>query len=161
MERRRLEQALYDSYERWEKLSREGGSDPSYADGMNLNLVRNHILSFRKKLEELDPLAPILKREIPEKADPSYMVNPDKIRENARNTLALYEADAAYEYLLQRAGYYDKKAAYEIGLTACLGYVSALRRAIDEDDLVVMRRHRKAEYYLARLRDCRLRLEKM
>lgn len=40
-------------YSHWRELFHEGCSDPSWADGVNINLVRNHILYAKSKLEEL------------------------------------------------------------------------------------------------------------
>lgn len=38
---------LVKSFERWEHLKEYGGSDPFYSDGVNMNLVRNHIVERR------------------------------------------------------------------------------------------------------------------
>lgn len=37
----------------WKDINQNGCNDPFWADGCNLNLVRNHILYVRKKLELL------------------------------------------------------------------------------------------------------------
>ena len=47
---------LEKAYAQWESLYLQGGSDPFYADGVNLNLVRNHILYFKRQIEETQPL---------------------------------------------------------------------------------------------------------
>ena len=43
---------LEKAYAQWESLYKQGGSDPFYPDGVNLNLVRNHILYFKRQIEE-------------------------------------------------------------------------------------------------------------
>lgn len=42
--------ALENDYARWYELFTKGGFDPSWADGSNLNLVRNHILYDKEQL---------------------------------------------------------------------------------------------------------------
>ena len=39
-----LLEELKKAYAQWESLYKQGGSDPFYPDGVNLNLVRNHLL---------------------------------------------------------------------------------------------------------------------
>lgn len=52
----RLKQTVKDCLERyqhWQKLYEDGGSDPFYTDGANLALVRNHIIYYKKQMEEV------------------------------------------------------------------------------------------------------------
>lgn len=48
-----LRQNLIRDYNRWVHLFTCGGSDPSYEDGVNINLVHNHIYSDKRKIEEV------------------------------------------------------------------------------------------------------------
>ena len=41
---------LSKAYDQWENLYKRGGSDSFYPDGVNLNLVRNHILYFKQRI---------------------------------------------------------------------------------------------------------------
>lgn len=41
---------LESDYARWNELFTKGGSDPSWSDGVNLNLVRNQIIYDKQKL---------------------------------------------------------------------------------------------------------------
>ena len=43
---------LDEAYRRWNEISKHGCSDPSWPDGVNMNLVRNHIVYFQKMLME-------------------------------------------------------------------------------------------------------------
>ena len=52
-ERKRAEQRLINDFARWEHLYTCGGQDPCWEDGYNLNLVRNHIIHDKRRLEEL------------------------------------------------------------------------------------------------------------
>lgn len=48
-----LQASIRQSFERWDRLHRRGGADPLYADGSNMNLVRNHIIYYKKQLLDL------------------------------------------------------------------------------------------------------------
>lgn len=39
--------------EHWKHINEKGCNDPFWPDGCNLNLARNHILYYRRKIEEL------------------------------------------------------------------------------------------------------------
>lgn len=42
-----LAEVIRESHEQWKRLQENGGSDPFWTDGVNLNLVRNHIIYGR------------------------------------------------------------------------------------------------------------------
>lgn len=44
---------LIDSFLRWEHIRTYGCQDPFYPDGENMNLIRNHIIYGKSRLEEL------------------------------------------------------------------------------------------------------------
>lgn len=44
---------LVERYNRWQDLYKNGCFDPNYCDGVNLNLVRNHIHFAKRKIEKL------------------------------------------------------------------------------------------------------------
>ena len=60
MKKKTLEQELKEHRERiieeredWKYINEHGCNDPSWPDGSNMNLVRNHILYYRVKIEEI------------------------------------------------------------------------------------------------------------
>lgn len=53
MTSRDYETALLLEYSRWKKIFDVGCSDPSYPDGVNINLVRNHILHYKNQVEHI------------------------------------------------------------------------------------------------------------
>ena len=74
---------LEKAYAQWESLYLQGGSDPFYPDGVNLNLVRNHILYFKRQIEETQPLyknTELFRRELPPQVEDSYMARAEEIR---------------------------------------------------------------------------------
>lgn len=44
---------IVDSINRWKFINENGCNDPAWTDGCNMNLVRNHILYYKKKISEL------------------------------------------------------------------------------------------------------------
>ena len=69
---------LEKAYAQWESLYKQGGSDPFYADGVNLNLVRNHILYFKRQIEETQPLyknTELFQRELPPQVEDGYTLS--------------------------------------------------------------------------------------
>ena len=94
---------LEKTYAQWESLYKQGGSDPFYPDGVNLNLVRNHILYFKRQIEETQPLyknSEAYQRELPPQVEDGYMARAKEIRDNAKTTLTAYKTDPYYQYLL-------------------------------------------------------------
>lgn len=45
--------AMHESRDRWNEILAGGCNDPFWPDGTNMNLVRNHIIYFRKRIREL------------------------------------------------------------------------------------------------------------
>lgn len=69
---------LEESFRRHVQVLAEGTCDPFYPDGVNANLVRNHIIYYKKRLEEicsqtLLPLPDAYYRLMPEEVDHWYM----------------------------------------------------------------------------------------
>lgn len=148
---------LEKAYAHWQQLYENGGSDPHWPDGVNLNLVRNHIIYFKSQIEETCSLYmadEIYLRELPPMVDDSYMANPDKIREQAKGSLQAYQADPNYQYLLRHRDSLTPKQSKELCIGAVLGYVFGLKDAIARDNLIDMRRHREPERYLESFHDC-------
>ncbi|MGF7145322.1 hypothetical protein HNQ56_003763 [Anaerotaenia torta] len=51
-----LEEQLQERYDHWNYLYSHGGSDPFWSDGCNMLLVRNHIISIKRQMEEAGQL---------------------------------------------------------------------------------------------------------
>ena len=66
--------------EHWKRINEKGCNDPFWPDGCNLNLTRNHILYYRRKIEELCQVTgTVLPEEyflpVPPEVDNHYMAN--------------------------------------------------------------------------------------
>ena len=152
---------LEKAYAQWESLYKQGGSDPFYPDGVNLNLVRNHILYFKRQIEETQPLymnSEAYQRELPPQVEDGYMARAEEIRAHAKASLVSYHADPYYQYLLHHREELDDAGLKKTSIRAVLNYARSLETAIQEDDLVTMRRHERAERYLDSFRACAVKV---
>ncbi len=155
---------LAEDFRRWDLLYRNGGSDPFYADGVNLNLVRNHIINDKKRLEQIikDGAYPdIYYRETPPEVDNAYMARADEIRENAKRTLMVYQSDSHYIWCKSHAAALLPKELKRFPVENILGYIKTLASAIETDDLITMRRHETPERYLDSFARCEQEMRKM
>lgn len=159
---RRLEllvKEVRDEYARWDMYHDRGGSDPTWPDGVNMELIRNHIIYGKRQMKELCDesgldLPDLYHRPLPPEVPRDYMARKEEIREHAIKSLSAYEADPDYKYLLKIAPRLDKKAQEKTYIVAVLNYPQGLRRALRDGDLVTMRRHERAESYIPSFRSC-------
>lgn len=163
------EKELLACYDQWNKLYQHGGSDPFWADGCNLNLVRNHIMWYKHKLEEENRFPDVYYRELPPEVDNSYMARADEILVNSARSLAIYKQDPDYQYLIANVSSLSKKEAESISCGNVLGYVSYIALLLSEftekserertDALICLRRHEKPDGYLKSFARCRKAME--
>ncbi|MDR2055464.1 MAG: hypothetical protein LBQ10_06300 [Desulfovibrio sp.] len=164
MEQENFAQLLIDSFARWYDVYENGGSDPFHCDGIILKLIRNHILHYRRKIEETMSREDYPKEyyfPLPPEVDNNYMAKPDEIRCSARRSLKIYREDRNYIFLLSRYCYLTKDDKKNTRIGAALGYCANLEYAIATDDLVTMRRHRDPEHYLSSFSDCAAKVMKI
>lgn len=147
-----LERNLLNEFAHWESLYANGGRDPFYADGTNLNLTRNHIIYAKKEVEKyLDEAdyPEIYRRPLPPEVPNDYMARADEIRSAAPGILESLESHTDYVWLLQNQNTIPttpKTANPLKTLKNVLGYVTNLRNAIQNDDLITMRRYMWGNY---------------
>ena len=131
---------------------------------MNLNLVRNHIIYYKNKLEEScsDNAYPdIYYRDTPPEVDQNYMARTDEMRSNAQKSLGIYQSDPHYLYCKKHAHELTEKELKRFPVENVLGYVSGLEDAIAADDLITMRRHEDSNRYLDSFERCESEIRKM
>lgn len=162
-----LAEELAKSFERWEYLKEHGGSDPFYADGGSMNLVRNHIMYYKNKMVEeygadYEKYPEIFYRELPPEVKDSYMARAGEIKDGAAQALEYYISDPNFLYLLANKEMLTEKEAKKISLYNVLGYASGLAKAIKDGDLITMRRHAgRPEGYLESFAQCATRMMKL
>lgn len=143
--------ALENSFARWDFIHEHGCSDPFWADGVNINLVRNHIMYYKQQLSEEATLFLLPKayyREVPPEVDNNSMARPDEIRQNAARSMQIIDADENLKFVQQQSVHLTEKQLKQLCVPAILGYAENLRRAISEDDLLTMRRYENPNGYL-------------
>lgn len=148
---------LIERFARWDFLYENGGSDPCWPDGVNLNLVSNHIRYYKQRIEEEYPdgsYPEIYSRPTPPEVDNNYMAKPDEIRMAARKSLEIYKADEDYRYILSHISLLGAKDQKRLCAGNVLGYVSHLEDCIQKDDLVYQRLHGNADRYLDSFKGC-------
>lgn len=147
--------ALEESYARWEHMYENGCYDPFYEDGVNLNLVRNHIIYYKGMLEKensLFGLPDVYYRELPPEVDIRYMARPDEIRANAAIAMQRIDEDEHLKFIRKQSRNLSEKQLKQLCVPAVIGYAENLRTAIAEDDLVTMRRYERPDHYLEAFR---------
>ena len=152
---------LQQDFDRWDYLHIHGGSDPLWSDGSNMNLVRNHILIGKRRIEENmipEQYPDIYYRKTPPKMDKDYMARPDEIRENAKTSLEIYKANEDYQYLRRRITRLTERQKKDTCIAAVIGYAEGLEQAINNDDLITMRRHEHPNNYVGSFSSCAARV---
>ena len=155
---------LQESHDQWAYIYEHGCQDPFWADGCNLNLVRNHIFNYRRMIEETmspEDYPAVYFKEIPPEVDQNYMARQDEIRENAKKSLAAYKADPNCRYIRQHRDDFSPKTQKKLSIDNILGYMTGLERAIAEDDLVSMRRHKTPDSDLRAFAECAKKMKEL
>ena len=150
--------------ERWEHIRIHGCSDPSWEDGSNMNLVRNHVLYEKSQCQALllpedYPVEYFL--ETPPEVNNKYMARGKEIRERSQKSLEAYKANSDYQFILQAVNRLTKQQNEQTHASAFLRYVSGLEDSIQNDSLVDMRRHENPDRYISGFRECREKIEKI
>ena len=143
-----------ESYDSWKCIYNGGGSDPFWADGVNLNLVRNHIIYYKRQMQEISEeygcfLPEVYYREVPPKVKSNYMAGTDKILEDALKV----------KTTVFRQG--DRVMQTKNNEFVSNGDVKCLERAIDSKNFIDMRRYRNYTAYLKAFTDCLAKIEKL
>ncbi len=157
-----LGKSIQDSFARWKHIYQNGTGDPFWEDGANLELVRNHIIYYKRECEEElipEQYPPEYYMELPPAVDRLYMARVDEIKEHAVHSLEVYISDANYQYLKENLHRLTEKQKDNIHVLNVLRCVSGLKDSINGGRLVEMRRHENPELYQESFLDCRKRME--
>ena len=146
-------------YTRWQQVYQNGGSDPTWEDGYNLNLIRNQITYCKKRIEALCgeigcPLPAVDSQELPPIVENTYMAKTTEILTAATNALNILQHDTNYLTLLQYKEKLSDKEKTRISYHAVIGYVIGLEQAIKKNDYLIMRRYQYYARYQESFREC-------
>lgn len=157
----KIEAELEDEFTRWEYLKIHGGSDPFWADGVNMNLVRNHIIYSKKMIEELEPevYPEAYLKETPLEVNPDYMARGAEIRNAAIENLEAMAGNDDFLFLRSQANALSNTERAQTSIGNVMRYDDYLREAIRSNNLVAMRRFENPERYLEDIKRCRESVE--
>lgn len=152
------------SYRQWQNIYENGCMDPSWPDGVNLNLVHNHIHYYKKIIQECsDELGleypEVYFRDIPPKVDTDYIAQPERIIKDAQEAYQELSEHPSYKKLLAMKSQYSPRQLEKIFYPAVVGYVRNLKEFIARNDLVSMRRYRNWKRYIESFEECLKRAE--
>ena len=155
-----------DYFERWNDLYENGGQDPFWEDGVNLNLTRNHILYAQKEMMricgEIGYFMPeICTKEPPPVVDDRYMAKKDFILATARKVLADFQQNADYLALAAMNDKLTDEQKTKISYRTVVAYVSNLEQAIANEDYLLMRRYLYNTRYYDSIQECLERARKI
>lgn len=133
---------LEKAHRHWEDIYENGCFDPSWPDGTNLNLVRNHMFYYQRKIEELygDSEKPSVYYEaVPDKVDQDYMARKDEIIQRAAEFYVKCSKMQEVQDFLQAADYLSEKDMSQLNIAIDIHRCKSLEKAIIDNDYVAMR----------------------
>lgn len=132
------------SYE-WEKVWKYGDRDKMWPDGVTLNRIREELIKMKGEEENDENMS------IPEVVSNDYMANADKIREDTEYAIKKYLQNEDYQYLCQMKSRLTEQQREKSKIMLILGKIENLIRAMEEDDLVIMREYGEEGMFLNRI----------
>jgi len=90
----KITEEIKERYERHEYIKKNGCSDPNWSDGDNMNLVRNHIISYKQRMKNLSEmygfeLPKIYDKPLPEEVSAEYMAKKEYLEDFSYRMLEL------------------------------------------------------------------------
>lgn len=160
--KRNWEDELRKSFEMWNELKNNGGTDPGWSDGMNMNLIRNHILYYKDQLLKNQPenLPAIFFTETPPEVDSNYMANKEKICADAMELLRLISVNSDFLYIVSRKEELDGQKDEDSQLIGVIRAAASLEDAFLKKDYVVMRRILRSRSLELELHNCAEKMKK-
>lgn len=150
-----MEKATVQLYQRWQFVYENGCKDPNWEDGMNLNLLRNHLLYYKRKMSKLCAengldKPQILFRHLPPALPREYMARRDEIWLEAGEALYQIDNSEVVKELRQWSTRLTSQQADKIGISAFFARISYCGIAFGSDQYLVMRNLvQNAEHLLA------------
>ncbi len=133
---------LEKAHEHWQDIYENGCYDPLYADGINLNLVRNHMLYYMRMIEDQygnDEKPAVYDKPIPEKVDVHYMAKMDEILNKAEALNQRFSQMQEVHDLLRAQDCMSDKELDDLHCSVDFNRIQDLKEAIQTLDYVRMR----------------------
>jgi hypothetical protein len=154
-----LEKQLKDTLLRWERLRDEGGSDPFWTDGDNMNLLREQMIYLKKQILDAGGVPEKIEIKVPPITDKKYMARREEIIVNAKKALDRMLSDENYRYTCKNERRMSPNESQKMNIGNIIGYVQRLQEAIDIDNVVEMRLFEKPDSYMESFSSCRKKME--
>ena len=87
---KQIERELNDRFMRWAHIMKNGAGDPNWPDGTNLNLLRNHIIYYKRKCEEISFFPEAYYIDTPPEVNWNYEVKKVIFETDEKNQLNLF-----------------------------------------------------------------------
>ena len=155
-------------FARWEHINEHGCSDPAWADGFNMNLVRNHIIAYYRNLDErqveamqvsLFDEAPTPRRPLPPVVSDDYIARPDELLECAQKTLEAMLGSEDYGYLQSLGDMLPDKVANKMHFGSFMAYPQKLKTYLEKRDYPRLRSYQDPEYWIKAISSYRERID--
>lgn len=158
------------AYVHWNDIYQNGCFDPCWEDGVNLNLVRNHIIYYyyilderAEEPEQLSLLTPsakcIARRPLPPEVDDKYMAKPDELLAGALRTRDAIRSDENYQWIISLRGKLSKNVEKRSCFIAVANYVNAIDDAIQKRHFPRLRSYQDPGYWITAYVGMRKRIE--
>ena len=152
---------MKNDYEHWKDVYDNGCNDPSWADGFNLNLIRNHIIYDKIQLQKIlteDELPEIYFKELPSEVDPDYIAKKEEILENAKSYYNVCVHAEGWDKLENAFDFLDENDQEQESMRFLISSVLWLKEYIENEDNVAMRRHKDPTDMINKINKCAERL---
>lgn len=159
-----FKEELRKDYEQWQDVYENGCNDPSWADGYNLNLIRNHIIYDKIQLQQIlneDKLPELNFKELPPKVDSDYIAKKEEILKNAK---AYYNACVhaeGWNRLKDAFDFLDENDQEQKSMRFLVSRVTWLKKYIENEEYVAMRRHKDPTDMINKINKCAERLDEL
>lgn len=133
---------LEKAHEHWQDIFENGCFDPLYTDGINLNLVRNHMIYYRRMIEDQcgsGEKPAVYDKPIPDEVDMDYMVNSDEIMKRALDFFMQCSFMQEMQNLLHASDYLSQQEMSDLKIWSDINDYMRLGKAILDDDYLTMR----------------------
>lgn len=143
MKQKNYKKELVKDYEHWNDVYTNGCNDPSWTDGVNLNLIRNHIIIDKRNLKETlseNDFPDLYFQALPPKVDNNYMAKADEIMENAKKYYEVCTSSEEWNKLLDAFDFLESKDSKQESMRFFIQRIKGLKDAIDSKDYLYMRR---------------------